>query len=397
MPDDYDVIIVGAGPAGGSAAFFLGEAGKRVLVLEREKLPRYKTCGGGISTQFLSKEFPFSFEPILETDVKKMTYDCWGVAVTIPVTGGAIGMVMRDRFDAFLLGHAHVEVRQGIEVRKIVEGPAGVTVETRSGEQFHAHYLIGADGANSMVAHSVGLRSGRRLAAAIEVEVPASPEQVQRFAANPVFIFGEIHFGYMWIFPKKDHLSIGVAGLHPKRGELQKKLRKVMASRYGLSLENVPLHGHPIPLYNRRERISTARTLLVGDAAGLVDPLSGEGIRYAIKSGRLAAQAILSGRPEQYAQMIYHEIGINHSLAMLVGLFFYNLQPLCLLFGAPNPFTTQAIADLLSDQAGTWEVMVRAIATLPIFWLTEGLAALAGLFRGRQDSEKIRARIYGVG
>ena len=148
------MIVIGAGPAGGSAAYFLGEAGKRVLVLEKERLPRYKTCGGGLSIDFLERQIPFSFEPVLQGEVKALSYAFNGRTVTIPVEPGIIGMVMRDQFDAHLLAHANAEVCQGVAVRNVVETGEGVTVETQAGEHFEGRYLIGADGANSVVARS---------------------------------------------------------------------------------------------------------------------------------------------------------------------------------------------------------------------------------------------------
>ncbi len=91
----YDVLIVGAGPGGATAAYFLGEAGQRVLVLERETLPRYKACGGGLSAHMLEKQFPFSFDPVIETRVKSIAYALGGQAITIPLTDPSMRMVNR--------------------------------------------------------------------------------------------------------------------------------------------------------------------------------------------------------------------------------------------------------------------------------------------------------------
>ncbi len=392
METSYDVIVVGAGPGGATAAYFLSQGGLRVLVLEKHTLPRYKACGGGLSTRFLETQFPFSFDPILDSRVTRISYAYKPFEITLPLEPGAISMVMRDRFDLFILEHSQAELCQGARVRKISEDEQHVRVELESGEVFTAPYLIGADGANSIVARHAGLRPRKTLAAAIEVEAPVSPEVMQRFAGRPLFIFNEISMGYLWIFPKREHLSVGIAALKPKRGELQTRLRKVM-QRYGISLEGLPLHGHPIPVYRGREAISTRRILLVGDAAGLADPLSGEGIRYAIKSGRLAAECILRGDPHGYAQEIHRHIGRGHTFTWLVSHIFYRLQFLCLLLGAPNPATTQAIVDLLSDQAVSADVMLRSLATLPVFALTELTAAVLNLTGGRYG-EKLRGQVY---
>ncbi|MEW5956686.1 MAG: geranylgeranyl reductase family protein [Chloroflexota bacterium] len=393
MVEIYDVIITGAGPGGATAAYFLGEAGQRVLVLEKETLPRYKACGGGLSASMLAEIFPFSFETVIETRVKAIAYAFDRRVITIPVPNRSAQTVRRDRFDAHLLAYARAEVGQGTAVRKVTETADRVIVETVDGDTFVGRYLIGADGANSVVAHALGLRRDKALAAAIEAEVPASPETLRRFGQALLFIFGDIRQGYAWIFPKADHLSVGMAALHPKPGQLQAALAQV-ATCYGLSLAGVRLHGHPIPIYTHREPIATARVLLVGDAAGLVDPFSGEGIRPAIKSGRLAAEAILSGQPNRYPGLIWREIGFSHTFGLGLALLFYNFPRACFLLGAANPYATHAFMDMLADRAGYPEVILRIFGTLPVFLLAEGLAIVAGLCGGLGWRNRVRTAAY---
>ena len=392
MSDIYDAIIVGGGPGGGTAAYFLGEARQHVLVLEKESLPRYKPCGGGVSARLL-EQFPFSFEPVIESRVKAISYNLGKHTVTIPLPARSMRMVMRDSFDAHILSHARVEVRSGVTVQKVEEKENQVVVETKEGGYFESRYLIAADGANSVVARSLGLRRGKVLAAAIEVEAPAPPEVLARFADIPMFIFGEVRLGYLWVFPKSDHLSIGIGALHPKPGELQTTLRRVMTP-LGITLDGLPMHGHPLPIYINHEPIATRRTLLVGDAAGLVDPFSGEGIRFAIKSGRLAAEAILFGHVERYSTLVHRQIGLNHSFAVCVALFYYHFPGLCFAFGVRNPFATYAFLDLLSDQTSYPEVLLCLIGSLPVYLLTESVAALAGLLGGQERRNQVRAAIY---
>ncbi len=339
------------------------------------------------------KIFPFSFDEVCDADVHALSYIYGRHEVTIPVEHGGITMVMRSKLDHFILAHSQAVVLDGISVQHATEFPDRVVIETGEERQFTGRYLIGADGASSIVGRDLGLRRSKDLVAAIEVEAPASKELMAAYGHRPVFIFREIANGYIWIFPKADHLSVGIAALHPSRGELQATLKRVMA-RFGISLEGLQMHGHPIPIYTRKEPVSTSRVLLVGDAAGLVDPFSGEGIRYAIKSGKLAAEAILAGKVDQYPEMIYRHIGRAHVLSMLEARIFFRLERYCLRLGAPNPFTTQAIIDLLDDRTTTISVMLRAIATLPLFAATEALARLSALFAGPDLPHRIRTAVY---
>ena len=372
MAQRIDVIIVGGGPAGATAAFFLGKAGKKVLVLEKEFLPRYKTCGGAVSAQVL-EQFPFSFEPVIQSKVNAISYALGEKMVTIPVKDSSLRMVMRAEFDTYLLSHAQAEIRQGTAVRAVKESLESVTVETVAGEQIESEYVIAADGANSIVAHALNLRRKKVMAGAIEIETSVSQETLQRFANAPVLIFGEVGLGYLWIFPKADHLSIGIGGLHPKPGELQAVLERVM-KRFGISLQAQPRTGHPLPIYRQREALSTARCLLTGDAAGLVDPFTGEGIRFAIKSGRLAAEAILAGQPKKYTATVDKQIGRNHRLGNLLTNIFYGLPKASFELALRNPTLSYGLVDMVADRIGYGKLIMSVVGAFPPFMLRKKFA-----------------------
>jgi len=375
MGPDFDVIVAGGGPGGASAAYTLGEAGQRVLVLEKETFPRYKACGGATTTRLLA-QFPFDFEPVIESRVKAITYACRDEAVMFDLPECPMRMTMRADLDALLLSHAKAEVRQGDAVSLVEEKSDRVIVTTRSGSQFQARYLVGADGPNSVVAHCLGLRRNKTLLGAIEVEAPVPKDVFERFKDAPAYIFGEIDMGYLWIFPKAEHLSVGIGAVHPKAGELQATLRRVMA-QYGVPLEGLPMHGHPVPVYTRREQISTARALLVGDAAGLVDPISGEGICYAVESGRMAAEAILADQIPQYEGKIYRKIGAGHRVNWIVTQVIYRHAETSFGLLVRNPYGRPAFANLFSGRGSAQQCMLRALLSVPRYLAVEGLRKLA--------------------
>jgi geranylgeranyl reductase family protein len=307
---DYDVIVVGAGPAGASAAFWLGKAGKRVLVLEKERLPRYKPCGGGVPKVVFDR-FPFDFSPVVEREVSRIRFRFRdGREVTIGLPERPVAMVMRDRFDYHILRHARVDVRDGFQVVSVQEDQAGVGVATRSGETFHARYLIGADGANSRVARLAGLRRRKRMGATIEAEVSADDGLLAEYAETALFLFGTPPWGYLWIFPKAEHLSVGIGTFRKKCPAIRETLWREMGW-LGIEVEEARQRGHPLPIYVRHEPLHRGRVLLVGDAAGLVDPLLGEGIRHAVDSGRLAAEAVLADDLPGYTLWVHRQIGAD--------------------------------------------------------------------------------------
>lgn len=309
MRGDADVVIVGSGPAGGSAAYFLGQFGFRVLVVEKARLPRYKVCAGGVPHAAM-QEFPFSFSPVVEQWIQRMTFIHGKSQATHHIPRDSLAMVMRDRFDQFIIEHSKADVLEASPVTHVSQDEKQVYVQVQGrSKPLRASFAIGADGPNSRVAQSIGLRRTRRLGAALEAEVESGngPGMQESFRGRIVVELGPVDNGYAWIFPKASHLSVGM-GSTTKGTNLHDRFATCM-TRLGIDLRSIRPKGHPLPVYISPEPLQKGRILLSGDAAGLVDPLTGEGIRPAIDSGRMAAQAIARRQVKEYSRRIEVSIG----------------------------------------------------------------------------------------
>jgi len=358
---DYDVIVVGAGPGGASAAFFLGQNGQRVLILERARLPRYKPCGGGVP-QATFRRFPFSFETVIEARPTQAELHYPGSPpLKISLDDQPIAMVRRPDFDAYILAQASsekVDVLEGVSVTRMIEHPDGVQVTTSDGRSFAARYLVGADGANSTVARALGLRKRRVLGGTLEAEVEPEPATLARWAQTIMFQFGACPGGYLWIFPKQERLSVGIARFKPGKVDLRGILVQEMAN-FGVDLTGIPLHGHPLPFHFKSERLHTARCLLVGDAAGLVDPLFGEGIRYAVQSAEIAARSIAQGDVTGYTRRVQQNIGNGQLWAKEGARVLYGFPRLSWQWGICNPRLRQTIIDVVQERQSYKTLMWR--------------------------------------
>lgn len=332
----YDVIVVGGGIAGASAAFFLRQEGARVLVIEKEKLPRYKPCAGGVPRSVL-RFFPFTFEPVIEREIVGVHYSFRGEKeVFVPLPSSPVLMVMRDRFDWFVLEKAGVEVVDGVKVTQVHEDRDKVTVLAERGYKWQARYLIGADGANSVVARALGFESGGPMGAALEAEIPAEEKFMAPFDSKAFFLFGVVNPGYIWVFPKKTFLSAGIGAMGRTTDDLKAIFLRWMA-RLGLPAEKIPLKAHPLPIYLKDRPLHSLRTVLIGDAARLMDPLLGEGIRYGVMSARLAVQSILKDNLASYTRVVRRTLAPHLKAARLWAWAFYNHPKASFELGVRNP------------------------------------------------------------
>ena len=295
----YDVIIAGSGPAGASAAYVLAKAGKKVLIVEKEKLPRYKTCGGGLTFKGLNL-IPFDINEIIEKSCYVVNINDFEANVFIltkrekPV----ISMTMRSNLDYHLIKAAEkfgAEVKDGVEIKDINIGKTNVEVIIKKNEEkFYSGFLIAADGALSVAAKKYFGISDRNLVPALEYEVHVADDILYRFGNIPRFDFGIVPGGYGWVFPKNDHLSIGVLSMNMKNGNMNNYFSAYLKSLQINKIERLEKHGFVIPLTYRKV-FAGNRILLIGDAAGFIDPITAEGISFAILSGQIASEALIKG------------------------------------------------------------------------------------------------------
>jgi geranylgeranyl reductase family protein len=329
-------------------------------VLDKERLPRYKPCGGGVP-RVVFERFPFDFAAVVERWVRRVRFRFRdGREVTADLPDRAVATVMRDRFDIHILNHAQAEVRDQSTVALLQLDGSGVMVTTASGETFHARYLIGADGANSRVARLVGLRRERHMGAAIEVEVSVDGGLLEEYTDTALFIFGTPPKGYLWVFPKMEHLSVGIGAFQEPDSNMREILQQEMA-RLGVEIDGARRHGHPLPVHVGREPLHRGRVLLVGDAAGLMDPLLGEGIRHAVDSGKMAAESVLMGDPRSYAKRVRREIGRDLRWGRLWARLFYNYAWESFEIAVRNPLFVKEFLRLFAGEVSYRRMVARAL------------------------------------
>ena len=295
LNQSYDVAIVGAGPAGTTLAREVARRGCSVIVLEKERLPRYKTCGGGVTVR-AARLLDFDISPVVERVIDSGRFSFkMGQKVDRRYHEPICFMVMRDRFDHLLAEKAReagVCVADGMRVAGVEANDDGCTIRLPDGS-LHARIVVGADGANSIVALSLDLMRDASADIALEAEVAVSPETMREWHSRMGVDLGVVAGGYGWVFPKEEHLSIGVGGAKDQALSLKTYYDQYLASLDLGPYEVERFRGHHIPIRKDESPITKGPALLLGDAAGLADPLSREGIYNAIRSAQLAAPVVV--------------------------------------------------------------------------------------------------------
>ncbi|MEO0928273.1 MAG: geranylgeranyl reductase family protein [Cyanobacteria bacterium J06643_13] len=368
----FDCIVVGAGPAGGSAAYHLAKAGHSVLVLDKANFPRSKSCGGGVSPA-IAQWFDFDFAPVVQNHVSQVKYTFkMGDPAEVELEGVTpMWMVQRSQFDNFLIEQATdkgAEFKSGIEVTSAALQGDTWQIQTSDGT-FEGKYLIAADGVNSTVAKLMGMENTSTIAAA---SLQVTGEVSDRRKKTAFFDFGSLKNGFMWCFPKADGFSFSAAYVRNPKGkpdELKKQLTKY-AELFGLDASQGEYKEHPLNLWDKESTLHSDRALLVGEAAGMVDPLIGEGIRPAMFTGVRAAGAVIGALQgdanalASYTESVNQEWGANLAKADFLAGLFFKAPKIAYKMGVKRPTAGQLMGKILCGELSYSQVAEKATKKL---------------------------------
>ena len=379
----FDAIVVGAGPAGSVTAHRLVSEGASVLLVDRARFPRDKPCGGGLTLRAV-RELPFPPDPVVEHVVSRMQFRLrYGSSYERQSAEPLILMTQRWRLDAFLAEQAAAagaDFRDGLKVTDVADR-GDVYEVTAGGERLWGSVLIGADGANGVTAKALGLGHEPTYGVALEGNLPYSRLGDNRYAGKAVVELATVPGGYGWVFPKGDHANFGVGGWEREGPALREHL-KALCRAHGVSDDALEsLRGHRLPLRRPEAQLARGRALLVGDAAGLVDPVSGDGMYEAFVSARLAAGAtldFLAGRApsvEPYDTVVRHTLARMTSASWGAKLAFDRFPRTAFTVSRP-PFVWPVIAGLLQGDL-SHPGAARGLARGPLK-VVEALSELVG-------------------
>ena len=317
---EWDVAVVGGGPAGALAAREAALAGARTVLLERADLPRYKTCGGGL-VGVARAALPVELDPLVRARVDRVTFSWQGrLAYTRTAEAPFLALVMRADLDAALVAaaaEAGAQIRTATTVTGFEQDCEQVTLTTRDGP-VTATAVVGADGSSGRSAAHVGVRTAE-VDLGLEAEIPVDRATAAAWQHRVLLDWGPVRGSYGWVFAKGELLSVGVIGPRDQ-GPALRDYYAALVARLGLSTAGALADsGHLTRCRLPGSPVHRGRVLVAGDAAGLLEPWTREGISYALRSGRLAGAAaarLAAGDPA--AALLYRadiEAGLGPEMA----------------------------------------------------------------------------------
>jgi len=373
-----DVVVVGAGPAGAAVASGLADAGLRVTVLEKSQLPRYKACSGGIPAK-VRPWIPLpdaEIDDLVEDTIRRVRFTYRNRdPVVVESEQDLVYIVRRDVFDHRLISDAArkgARILDGVEVLGVDPSGRRARIRTTKGE-FSAALVIGADGVHSAVARSMGIQSSEKLGFALQAEVPVDAATLESWRGTVGGDFGHLPHGIGWVFPKSDHLSVGLLSFSRRRGWKREQLFEFLQGQ-GLEVDpsKARVYGHFLPRWHGQTVFHDDKVLLLGDAAGIVNPMTGAGIGTALRSAAIAVEviksAVLEGndRLPIYSERVGREITREFLDVRAMAKLFFNFSHACYQLGIKRTVFNEIAARLLTgtmDYTDVWSEALKGTLT----------------------------------
>lgn len=312
----YDVLIIGAGPAGSTAAKLAADRGYRVLLVDKARFPRHKTCAAWVN-RLAFERFPYlraHLDALVENPFYGITF--WDSQLARQASyrerEPSGYLTLRTKFDDGLRRIAlapGVDAREGTGIQELVQRNEQIEIRLENGESFGGKILIGADGASSRVAVLAGFRQGwaeNQYVLAANEDIPCDAATIRKFFGEKFPIFAGLEFrglvGYGWVFPKREHVCVGIGGRLREGERIQEWYRRFLEAveklglvPSGLRSEKVYYAVDPAGAANKAGSLVRGRVILIGDAGGFVSGATGEGIYPAMESARSAVEVIDRG------------------------------------------------------------------------------------------------------
>ena len=352
----YDLLVIGGGPGGATCARRAALEGLDVVLIEKEVYPRPKACGGALSPK-VKDLLDFDFSKLIEREFNAAIIHRPSGKSSILTREGFRGyLIDREQFDEYLINKAKeagVEVIEGTEIIAIEQLRRGIRALS-IGDSFKGHILVGADGVNGISMKQLGIKTKwaqDNIAVCIQAEVPLTDGDIEKITSSSEenealaieLYYGLVEWGYGWCFPREHKLNIGIGCRLDKAKSLRDSWTifcSQLEKQKDLDLRINRQTSARVPVGGLEQRHVGRRAMLIGDAAGLVSPVSGEGISYAIESGilaaRIAAESIKKKLPthiieyeRELRQSIERELEDLRFLAKVLNKSHQNIDLIC--------------------------------------------------------------------
>jgi geranylgeranyl reductase family protein len=365
----YDALVVGAGPAGSHLACLLARTGRRVALIDKQRFPREKVCGGGLTRKAVAL-LDIDIDSVVHRWIQGAYLTFQNRATIVKDVNPAAGCtVLRNEFDQalveracdagaqFFAGTALIDVR--------ADGESAVASTSRG--EFKARRLFAADGVGSTARTKIFGKHSVSYVPALEALVRIPDNAMERYGDRVVFDFGGMPRGYGWIFPKSDHLNVGVYspfGATQLREHLDRFIDRYPALRHRRDIE---YRGFAIPIRNEAKAFERGNVALVGDAAGLAESLFGEGIYFALKSAALAAQSETGhdAMPMCYTELLRRELLPELRAAAWLAKVLFAFQAFTFRHLVCNERVNDLFTGLLTGETGYRECLRKTALAAP--------------------------------